>query len=1041
MTDVSEAGQTRPTRAGAASGARHRAAAQPRGGAAARLATAGIAAIAAIVAALAPAPAAAAEDAGDQPADLIIVTGSLIADAALPRASPVLRMAGADLELRGSDSIEEALRQLPGVVPAVGSAVNNGNDGTASVNLRGLGSNRNLVLVDGNRLTPAGLDGEFDLNNVPAALIARIDVLTGGASTTYGADAISGVVNLLLRRDFQGIELSASSGISSVGDGASVRSDLLLGRNFGGGRGNLTLALGYLRRDAVSQGARGFSATSIDSATGQPTGSPVGVPAILSAVSDAGADFIATGCGGGTSVPCATGGQGPRQIAADGGAFSPVALYAPYDVNPLNLLQTPFERVNAMALGHYELTDAVELSVRGIYSHNRVQTQMAPSGAFTTGVAIPLSNPFLTPRLRAGLCQYDINPGPGYVPLLSAADCAAAAAASGPGDPAFRVVPQAVLRRADELGPRQSVFTTDYVDVLAGLHGPLAGKLRWDVEFSWGESRRSQRQSGYWSMARLQQALLAGPDGCFDPSGGCVPVDLFGPAGSITPEMNDFLAASATSRTRTSMWQAKARLSGDTGLRLPGADAPVAIALDAEYRRLSASRASDPLLLAGDLGGSSGADPDVAGHYAVAELAGEALLPLLADRPGVHRLGLDLGVRYSRTRVAAGSGHTTHAVTWKAGGDWEVVAGVALRASWASAIRAPNVGELFFPTVRTPINLSFDPCAGVAPLLSDDLRAVCLAQGAQASQIGSIPQPALGQVAATTGGNPDLRPEKSRSWTFGLRLAPPAWPGFRASVDYYQIRVRDAIALPSVVDVLTGCFAELTPASAGSESCRAIQRNPATGALDTGAPGVVLPLANLGDLETSGIDLSLAWATEVASDVRLGLTLTGNWTDRLRARSPQQAWRECAGHYSVSCDSIQPRVALQQQTVLSFPTIDLALNWRLLGRVSYEPRQYAEDVAQAAASGCRDPGGADPDGCVIDPAFRQIPLTSYFDFTARARIGSSLALTLTVFNLLDHKPPIVGGTVGVAAFNSGNTYPSTYDALGRRFRVGAQLRF
>lgn len=988
-------------------------------------------------------PAAASElpDAGTGVADVIIVTGSLIPDATLPRASPVLRMSGADLDLRGIDSIEEALRQLPGVVPAVGSAVNNGNDGAASVNLRGLGANRNLVLVNGDRLAPAGLDGAFDLNNVPAALIGHVDVLTGGASTTYGADAISGVVNLILRRDFAGVQLSASSGVTAAGDGASVRTDLLLGRNFGNGRGNITLALGYLRTDALSQSARDFSATSIDSATGLPTGSPVSVPAIVGAVSDHGADFIAAGCGAGTGIACATDVQGPRQLVPDGGAFGPVPLYAPYDVNPSNLLQTPFERVNVLGLGHYELGEAVELSVRGIYSHNRVQTQMAPSGAFTEGVLIPLNNPFLTPALRAGLCQYDVNPGPGYVPLLSPAECAAAASATGPADPDFRAVPQAVLRRADELGPRQSLFTTDYFDVLAGLDGPLAGDLRWDLKFSYGESRRSQRQSGYWLMSRLQQALLAGPDGCFDPSGGCVPVDLFGPAGSITPAMNDFLAGSATTRTRTSMWQLKGRIAGDTGLQLPGAVDRIAIALDAEYRRLGASRASDPLLLAGDLGGSSGADPDLSGHYEVAELAAEAMLPLLADVPGIHRLSLDLGARYSRTRVAAADAHTTDAFTWKAEGAWEIVHGLALRASWASAIRAPNIGELFFPSVRTPINLPFDPCAGAAPLLSADLRAVCLAQGAQPAQIGSIQPPALGQVGATTGGNPALRPERARSWTLGARLAPAAWPGFRASADYYRIRVRDAIALPSAADVLLGCFSELTPASASSDSCRAIQRNPATGALDTGAPGVLLPLGNLGDLETSGIDLSLAYATTVASDLRLGFTLVGNWTERLRARTPGQPWRECAGYYSISCDSIQPRFALQQQTLLSFASVDLALNWRLLGRVSYEPRQYAEDVAQAAASGCRDPGGADPDGCVIDPAFRHIPATSYFDFTARAQVAQSLSLSLTVFNLFDRKPPIVGDTVGVAAFNSGNSYPSTYDALGRRFRVGAQLRF
>lgn len=984
---------------------------------------------------------ASAAQADDSPS--IIVTGTHIprADPLLP-AAPVSLLTGDHLRLQGHNSIEDILRDMPGIVPGIGSAVNNGHGGSASVNLRGLGGNRHLVLLDGNRMTPADLDGQFDLNNIPLALVERVDVLTGGASATYGADAITGVINLVTRKDFSGLALSAGSGISGRGDGAGLRTELTAGHNFADGRGNITVSLGYQKREGVSQGARAFSATGMDSRTGLPTGSPISAPAIFSHVNDSGADFIALGCGDGMGVACAPDVQGPRQLTTDGSRFSNTELHSPYDVNPSTLLQTPFERINLHAQGHVDLLDTLRLDMRLLYSHNRVRTRLAPSGVFTAPMEIPLNNPFLTPALRDALCQYDVYPGPGHVPLFSAAECLAAAGASGPEDPAYRSVTQAVLRRATELGPRETEHKTNYFDYQAGLSGPLLDGIDWDVKLSWGESRKTRTQSGYWRMSRLQQALLAGPDGCFDPSDGCVPVNIFAPDGGITPAMNEFLLGGGQTRTNTSMLQLVGRIAGDSGLQLPLANSPISFALGGEYRRQKASRSSDILLLSGDLGGTSGADPDVGGKYRVIEGMAEIFVPLVEGVPGFHRLTLGAGLRHAHSSIAASPDRSYSAWTWKAEGNWDVVDGLRLRGSWARAMRAPNIGELFYPAVNMPINVPMDPCAGVMPLYSPDLQAICLAQGASPGQIGSIQAPPLGQINARTGGNPGLAPERSTSWTAGVVLTPEAVPGLRLSVDYYNIHLRNAIAKPSPADILLGCFGDIGPDSASSDACLSIRRNPATGALDSGAPGVLMPLANLGGFATDGIDATLDYGTWLNSDTQLSFSLFANWTNRLRAEAVAGGgWRECAGQYSISCDAIQPRFALQQQTRLSWKQLDLALAWRLIGRTHYEDRQQAEDLALAEAGGCVDAAGSDPGHCLVHPDFRRISAASYFDLSARIRISPEMAFSLSIFNLLDRKPPIVGDTIGSTIYNSGNTYPSTYDAIGRRFRIGADLRF
>ena len=321
----------------------------------------------------------------------IIVTGSLITNPNLERSAPVNSTSSEEMELLQSNLAEELLREIPGVVASIGSAVNNGNGGASYVNLRGIGSNRNVVLLDGDRIVPAGFGGQVDLNNIPLALVERVDVLTGGASTTYGADAVGGVVNFILKNDFSGLEAQVSEQLTEKGDGNVARADVTIGANFDDGRGNAVFGIGYQQADPVYQGARDVSLTTLDTYSGTAIGSGTSDPARF----------------GGGRLVSGTANGGTNQINAAGQL---VPTFQTFNFNPYNVFQTPFERYNMFGQARYEVSDAVEVYSRGLFSKNTVNTIIAPSGAFSIAVNIPLNNPFLPAAARNQFCAFDVNP-------------------------------------------------------------------------------------------------------------------------------------------------------------------------------------------------------------------------------------------------------------------------------------------------------------------------------------------------------------------------------------------------------------------------------------------------------------------------------------------------------------------------------------------------------------------------------------------------------------------------------------------------------
>ena len=999
--------------------------------------------------ALLSAPAYAQDEAVAAEGQEIIVTGTLIKNPNLQRATPVLATTADQIELKQNNNAEEILREVPGAVPSIGSAVNNGNGGASFVNLRGLGSNRNVVLLDGVRLVPAELNGRFDLNNVPLALVERVDVLTGGASTTYGADAISGVVNFITKSDFSGLEATVSNQLTEKGDGHAFRADITLGANFDDGRGNAVFSVGYQQTDPVYQGDRSFSRVQIDSYSGLESGSGTSSPSRFTGVSTTGLDFI-TGATGSGSI------QGNRQVTADGTGFRPSAAFDAFNFNPYNVFQTPFERFNMYGAGRYEVSDALEVYTRGIFSKNTVNTIIAPSGIFNVSVVVPLSNPYLTTAQRNAFCAFDVNNGAGYTPRFTQAQCDAAATApkfipDGNGNmvanPAYREVTTSVSRRATEFGPRVSDFTTTFFDYRLGARGGITDNISWDVFGSYGQSENIQTQKGYWLNSRVRQALLAtSTTDCQNTANGCVPVNLFGPDGSITPEMNAFLSANSQIITKTSLAQARAMINGDMGFTLPWASDGVAFAVGGEYRKYTASQESDLLSQSGDLGGAGGAAPNISGGFDVYEAIGELVVPVVQDKPFFEDLTIEAGIRYSSYTVDAPGKPTFDSTTWKAGGSWTPVDGVKIRGNYARAVRAPNIAELFNPVSTALTNLGSDPCSGTAPLVDANLRAVCIAQGAPLSSIGAIENDESGQVNATGGGNLNLKPEKSKSYTVGVVLQPDFMPGFSMSVDYYNIKIKDAITSPTPGDAIASCFGNITAASATDPNCTVIRRNSLTGSLfgePTAVPGLFLSTSNLGKLSTDGLDLSINYDRDLGF-AKLALSLNGNWTNSQKFKAtPGSLDRECVGYYSVNCLSIQPEFSFSQRSTLSFDNADVSLLWRYVDGVKFEPQQFQDDLDAALIDSdlCPDPLGADGGACMVDPEFRKIKAEHYFDLTGRFHASENVTITLTVQNLLNNKPKVVGNTLGSTSYNSGNVYPSTYDALGRRYAISAKFRF
>ena len=498
----------------------------------------------------------------DQMVEEVVITGSRIQRADLAAVSPFTTVSGEEFQISGILNVEQKLNELPSTIPSFGPSSNNPGDGTARVDLRGLGTSRTLVLVNGRRYIPATQSGVVDLNSIPATLIKQVDVLTGGASAVYGSDAMAGVVNFQLVDDFEGMEITSLYDITSEGDAEKYNFDVTIGGNFDDGRGNAVLYASYMSRKALFSDARAFSSNALGDRTVD--GKPALVPGGSSGVPG-------TRVFGGPTLP---NGDTLGIFDANGEGRAWQEPGDRFNYAPDNFLQLPQERYLLTAMGHYDLTDTVEVYSEMNFSRNLVPQELAPTPAFTSVFVNP-NSAFFGPNAQTALRGATAN-SDGNVPLY-------------------------IGRRMVENGSRQSVDTRDAFRVLLGATAEITDSWSFDASYSLSNLDNSNALNNDVSASRFVQAAAVTDDGlaCQDTSNGCAPMNIFG-AGNISQAAIDFVNIGATNITSIEQEVFGASLSGDW-LTLPTSDVPIAVVVGYEHRSDSSSFRPDSFLSSGDV--------------------------------------------------------------------------------------------------------------------------------------------------------------------------------------------------------------------------------------------------------------------------------------------------------------------------------------------------------------------------------------------------------------------------------------------------------
>lgn len=912
---------------------------------------------------VAPGGAVAPVDQAGEEAD-ITVTGSRIQAPGLTAISPVASVDQEAIALDRAVNIESVLNRLPQFTGSFGG-VSNGADsrGAATADLRGLGQNRTLVLIDGTRGAPFGFRNSVDLNSIPAPLVSRVDVLTGGAAAVYGSDAVAGVVNFITRRDFEGVEASVVSNFTERGEGVTRGANVTFGKNLGD-RGNVSGFLGWSERDPLVKADRSFAAperTDTAITTARPLGG-------FFRRADSAAVFNLSGIGGAAA--------GNTFGFTDAGTLAPIATSSVLSGRESLLLSQ--QRLNTSLFGNYDLTDAVELYGRAMYSRTKVRDVLPPANV-ATNVLVRRDNPYLTPQLSA---------------ILAPSFNRTNAGALGGTD----AVLLTVTRSLGELGDRVTETTRETAQGQLGVRGTAAG-VRWDAYAQYGISDERSPIYGEGVLARFQQAANAtvgagGAAVCADAANACVPANIFGP-NAISAGAADFIGEVVDQGRRREQWVAGLTLATDTGnfLTLPGG--PVALLVGAEYRDERGRNTYGQVAQAGQTF-NQGTRVNFAGGYDVKDVFGEVRVPLLADRPFFHALNVEGAYRYSDYSTSGGVD------AWKLGGDWAPSRDIRFRGSYQRVVRAPNIGELFGATSSISlVGRAVDPCAN--PAASGASVETCVASGAPA---GGFVQD-LSNALFIFGGRSTIQPETGKTWTAGAVLTPTFLPGLTLSADYYDITIDNAVGAVLPQPTLDTCFVIVRDIN--NLFCQQVRRQ-ANGQLASVDSSDI----NVARLQSRGIDIVGDYGIDVGA-VRAGLSYAGSVVLSQKQQNGATApVIECAGRFGATC-GLEVRRALpkyRHRTDLSLggEGVTLRGTWRMEGPVSDDTPATVYTVERIGAQ-------------------------HYFDLALSFDVGEQATFILGVDNLFDRQPPLAFGNAADA-----NTFPQSYDVLGRRFGASFTLR-
>jgi outer membrane receptor protein involved in Fe transport len=983
-----------------------------------------------------------------QPRD-IVITGSRIPQPNLESASPVTVVSAQEVKASGTTRIEDLVNQLPQTFAGQGGFVSNGSSGTATLNLRGLGSERTLVLVNGRRLLPGDpFSSAADVNFIPAALVERVDVLTGGASSVYGSDAVAGVVNFIMDTDFEGIRLDTQYSFfnhdnntrdsvrtalrarnfpfpgGTVADGGAIDATLVMGAGFDDGRGHVTAYAGYRQIDPVRQSRRDYSACSLTART-------------------AAAIAIGPGAGGTSEFTC-----GGSATSANGTIFTNFETLqigpnrtlipgsTPFNFAPTNYYQRPDERYVLGAFADYEISSALRPYMEVMFMDDRTVAQIAPSGVFfnNQGLSINCDNPLLSAQQRAILCAPNNLVRPADDPNTGVDE-----SATGPiafidqnGQPYFRGVAY-IGRRNVEGGPRRDDLQHTDFRIVTGLRGDLSDVWSYDAYYQYGRVNFAETYENDFSVTRVSRALdvVAGPGGtpvCRSVLTGvdanCVPYNVF-ELNKVTPEALAYVQIPGFQRGINEETVANAVITGNLGsygMKFPWADQGVGLAAGVEYRREAVDLRTDVAFQTGDLAGQGAPTLPIKGDFDVKEAFGEVSIPIVTDS-FIHNFTVAAGYRYSDYSVGQNSFSTD---TYKFEAEFAPIRDIRFRGSYNRAVRAPNIQDLF-ATQRVALNGSSDPCEGILGdrlpngqlnVANDPSRSAsdCARTGVTSGQYGNIPINPAQQFNGLIGGNPNLIPETATTKTAGIVFQPTFLRGFSATVDFFDIKIDDTIQQIGQDTIIDTCLNTGNPTF-----CSLIQRD-ARGSLFLGSNGFVRDLTqNIGGLSTRGVDVAASYNREIGAFGTVGLSFIGTYLDELITDNGVTDPYDCTGLYGNQCGTPNPEWRHVARVNFRTPDgIGASFRWRHYGAVRQDTLEL---------------GGA------TQPANARIPAQNYLDATLTFNIGDHYSFRLGANNILDRDPPLVGAQACPAGFCNGNTYPQVYDALGRYIFAGVTLDF
>lgn len=990
-----------------------------------------------------------AQDAADENDDgaTIVVTGSRLASPNLESASPVTVVSAEEIKGTGTTRVEDLVNSLPQVFAGQGSNYANGASGAATLNLRGLGSERTLVLVNGRRLGPGDPStSAADINVIPGAMVKRIDVLTGGASSVYGADAVSGVVNFVMDTKFEGFRIDGQYSFYNhnndfgsqvtgplgargyaiprgmVADGGSVDATVAFGTSFDDGRGHISAYAGYRKVNAVLQRDRDYSACSL-------------TPRSTAQVAANGALFT---CGGsatsanGTVIAYDSGGV-PANFTSTffqiGAGRTLSGGFTPYNFGPLNYFQRPDERYTAGLFAEYEVSDSLKPYLEFMFMDDRTLAQIAPSGDFGNTLSINCDNPLLGASQAAVLCDNEnllVDPSSPF-DVVGNTGQPAYVFTDALGNSYNRGFAQ-ILRRNVEGGGRVSDLQhTNYRGVI-GLKGDLSDAWSYDAYYQYGRTIYNQIYKNDFSVTRITRALDVVDDGAgnavcrsvldgTDPN--CVPWDIWG-TGTVSQAALAYVQVPGIAKGINTEQIASAALTGDLGsygLKSPAAQEGFGIALGVEYRKATLDFVTDVSFATGDLAGQGGATPSVAGSFDVKEFFAELRAPLIQES-FVHDLTLVGGYRHSSYNVNGGGSFKTD--TYKIEGEFAPIRDIRFRGGYNRAVRAPTLQDFFAPQL-VALDGSTDPCAGF--VIGSGGSGVagdpgCIAQGLALGQVVA-PNPA-DQYNGLQGGNPNLQPEIADTYTIGAVLQPGFLPGFSLSVDWFNIKVENAIQGIGADTIVTQCTNTSDPFF-----CNLVNRD-ASGSLWRTSDGYILNTAqNIGYAKTKGIDVSAAYSRQIGGVGRLNVSFVGTWLDELVTFDGITIPVDCVGYHGALCGTPTPKWRHQMRVGIDTKMgIGVSVRWR-----------YFDPVMQDRSSSNPNLSGT------TQPANLRIPAVSYFDLSMTADVGDNFKFRLGANNLLDKTPPLTAGAACPAGPCNGNSWAQVYDSLGRYVYAGVTLDF